>query len=213
MRLDVLGGRFEKRLNVASRLFNKFAPTVKRNCRPEQMMFLDGLLSYTWQAWGRFCRDLVMHSCLGGTTKAGVALPISIAPASKERVSYLAIRAKQGNAPVAGSTNSIWRYEPTWGDVSTLVKIIPVANPANSTQLLTAFGGISKGPVHLQKVRNATAHANDQNFKEILALQLYYLGSPIRFPCEACFWVDTATGDFAFITWVEEMRFVASIAV
>jgi hypothetical protein len=213
MELDALRGRLEVRLARANTLFSIFAHGVKRTCRHDQVAFLDGLLSYTWQAWCRFCRDLIVHSCLGAQTKAGALLPVGVVPATPERVSYLAIQAKKGKLAAAGQTNLIWRYEPTWGDVDVLVKIISLINPGNAPQLLTTFGGITKGPVHLQKVRNASAHLNDQSFAELLAIQLYYLGAPIRFPCEACFWIDTVSADFAFIAWLDEMRFLASNAV
>jgi hypothetical protein len=213
MQLDALRGRLAARLARAEALFFGFAPGVKRNCRHDQVAFLDGLLSYTWQAWCRFCRDLVVYSCLGAQTKAGVVLPVSVAPASQERVSYLAIQAKRGKPAAAGHTNAVWRYEPTWGDVSVLVKIVTLANPANTSQLLATFGGVTKGPLHLQRVRNASAHLNDQSFADLLAIQLYYLGSPIRFPCEASFWLDTVNADFAFVAWLDEMRHLANTAV
>ena len=154
-----------------------------------------------------------MYSCLGAETNGGVVLPISVSPPTPQRVSYLAIQAKKNKVAVAGQTNSVWRYEPTWGDVSVLVRIILLANPGNAPQLLTTFGGITKGPAHLQKVRNASAHLNDQSIAELLAIQLYYLGAPIRFPCEASFWIDTVSGDFAFVAWLDEMRFLAKSAV
>lgn len=203
----------EARLARSERLFSECAKGVKRTCRHDQVVFLDGLLSYTWQSWCRFCRDLIVHSCLGARTKAGTVLPASVVPLTQERVSYLAIQAKRGQAAGAGQTNAVWRFEPTWGDVSVLVKIVSLANPANSAQLLSTFGGVTKGPAHLQKVRNAAAHLNGQSFAELVAIQLYYLGSPIRFPCEASFWIDTVSAEFAFIAWVDEMRFLANSAV
>jgi len=54
---------------------------------------------------------------------------------------------------------------------------------------------------------------NHQSFAEIRAMQTYYLSAPIRFPCEAVFWVDPVSGEFAFIAWLDEMRFLANNAV
>lgn len=213
MELHALRGRLETRLARADALFSELAKDVRRNCRHEQVVYLDGLLSYAWQAWCRFCRDLIVHSCLGAKTKAGVIVPSCVSPATQERVSYLAIQARQNKNPAPGQTNSIWRFEPTWGDVSVLVKIISLTKPANALQLLATFGGVTKGPAHLQKVRNASAHLNDQSFADVLAIQVYYLGAPIRFPCEASFWVDTVSADFAFVSWLDEMRFLANNAV
>jgi hypothetical protein len=213
MQLNALRGRLDARLNRAAALFSDAAKVVKGRCRHDDVAYLDGLISYAWQAWCRFCRDLIMHSCLGAQTKAGALLPVTAVPATVQRISYLAIRGNKGHATAPLATNAVWRFEPTWGDVAALVRIIPVANPANATQLLTTFGGVTTGPAHLQKVRNACHHLNDQSFAEVKGLQLYYLSSPIRFPAEASFWVDTVTGDFAFIAWLDEMRLIASNAV
>lgn len=213
MQLDAFRVRLEVRLARAATLFSRFEKSVKGACRHDQVVFLDGLLSYTWQAWCRFCRDLIVHSCIGAQTEAGVVLPASVTPATPERVSHLAIQAKRSKPPTLGQTNTVRRYEPTWGDVDVFVKIISLASPTNAPQLLASFGGVTKGPVHLQKVRNASAHLNDQSFAEVLAIQVYYHGVPIRFPCEAALWIDTVSADFALVTWLDEMRFVASSAV
>lgn len=211
MNLEILSRRLIRRLDHAEALFVNFAKGVGRNCTHDQVAFLDGLLSYTWQAWGRFCRDLVMHSCLGAVTKAGVAIPACVTPVTVQRVSYIAIRAKRGQSDGTGS-NSIWRYEPTWGDVTVLSRIVTLANPGNTAHLLTTFGAVTRGPMHLQRVRNACAHLNDQSFSNVQGIQVYYLAAPIRFPCEASFWLDPMTADFAFVTWLGEMRAVAAAA-
>ena len=122
MNLGVLRQRLDSRLSRAEALFVTFAPTVKKNCRHDQVVFLDGLLSYTWQAWGRFCRDLMLHSCIGAETTAGIVLPATVSPATIERVSYLAIQAKKNKPALPGVINNVWRYEPTWGDVAAFTK-------------------------------------------------------------------------------------------
>ena len=213
IQLDALRGRLDARLSRAAKLFAGASGRVKGRCDHADVVFLDGLLSYAWQAWCKFCRDLVIHSCLGAQTKAGAVLPVTASPATVQRISHLAIRGNKSHAAIPLATNAVWRFEPTWGDVAALVRIIPVANPANAAQLLTTFGGVTTGPAHLQKVRNACHHLNDQSFADVRSLQLYYLSSPIRFPAEASFWVDTVTGDFAFVAWLDEMRLLAANAV
>jgi hypothetical protein len=66
--------------------------------------------------------------------------------------------------------------------------------------------------MHLQKVRNATAHLNYQSFAEVRALSVFYNANPIRHPALACLWVDPGTKDFAFLAWLDEMRIVADVA-
>src|SRR5512135_3146770 len=126
MQLDALCGRLDARLNRAAGLFNLAAKRMQGRCRHEDIVFLDGLLSYTWQAWCKFCRDLIVHSCLGARTKAGAVLPATAVPPTVQRVSHLAIRGSKGQQGVPNATNTVWRYEPTWGDVAALVKIIPL---------------------------------------------------------------------------------------
>jgi hypothetical protein len=213
MKLEFVRGRLDQRLNRAANNFTEISRRVRRRCRREDAIFLDGLLSYTWQAWCKFCRDLIVHSCLGGETRAGVVLPVTATPPNVERVSYLAIQGNRKKVPAPLVTNAVWRFEPTWGDVAALVRIIPAASPGNAAHLLSTFGGVSTGPAHLQKVRNAVQHLNNQTFAEVTALQIYYLSAPIRFPSEAAFWVDNSSGDYAFLTWIDEMRFLASDAV
>ena len=182
-------------------------------CSLEQVAFLDGLLSYTWQAWCRFCRDLVVSSCLGARLKSGAALPVCVAPATPERISHIAVQVRNKRPSVAGRENNILRVEPTWGDVSLLTRIVSELKPGNELQLVAAFGGITRGPIHLQLVRNATAHLNQQTFNEVRQLGVFYLASPIRFPCESVFWIDANTTDSAFQTWIDDMTFVAASAV
>src|SRR5262245_36051092 len=56
--------------------------------------FLEGLLSRIWQAWGLFCRQCVVHSCLGSTTSKGMVLSAVAGAASEAHVSGAAVRAK-----------------------------------------------------------------------------------------------------------------------
>ena len=213
MQLDSVRARLHQRLRKAEDLFSSVSALgAKRNRDHRQLLFLDGLLSYTWQSWCRFCRDLVVHSCVGAETSAGIILPASVTPATPERVSHLAIQAKRYRGATPG-VNAARRNEPTWGDVDCLLRIVGVANPANASQLQSSFGTAPKGPTHLQKVRNAAAHLHDQSFAEVRAIQVYYLSTQIRFPCEACFWVDSVASDFAFIAWVDDMRLLSQTAV
>ena len=180
----------------------------------KEWMYLEGLLSSLWQSWGHFCRDVIMYSATGCSTASGSVLAPSVAPASWERVSYIAIQTKHRRSPiVAGSINSTLRFEPTWGDVGVLATVIPAANPVNKNQLLSAFGlGVQVS--HLQVVRNAAAHRNGETMRNVLALaHLYNLSRPPRHPIEALYWLDVTSGDYAIEAWAGEMRKIAKVAV
>ncbi len=64
----------------------------------------------------------------------------------------------------------------------------------------------------MQKVRNAAAHWNNETFADIKNLRPYYISSPIRHPSEAIFWIDPTTNDYAFFSWIEELRVLADVA-
>jgi len=67
-------------------------------------------------------------------------------------------------------------------------------------------------PLHRQKFRNTEAYLNYPSFAEVRALSVFYNANPIRHPALACLWVDPGTRDFAFLTWLDEMRIVADVA-
>ena len=97
-------------------------------------------------------------------------------------------------------------------DVARLVDVIRALAPQNEAQLVSAFVGVTRGPLHMQTVRNAAAHLNGQTFAEVLALRPYYISNPIRHPVEAAYWSDVASGGYALISWLEELRVIAEDA-
>lgn len=132
------------------------------------------------------------------------------APCTWARVSYVAIQAAHGGTVTAGKTNALLRKEPTWGDPTKIVAIINILNPSNRAILLSHFSGGLFGPKHCQTVRNAAAHKNTQTKNEVLALAASYTAHKIMYPTDAMFWIDPVSGDFAFISWLEDMRAIAA---
>ena len=98
----------------------------------EDECFLEGILSRVWQSWSRFCRSAVFNSCLGTVNNTGNSIAALPAASSEAHVSGAAIRAhKNTNPPYWGVPNSVLRYEPTWGDVDVLVKVLtPIIHEA-----------------------------------------------------------------------------------
>lgn len=175
---------------------------------------LEGLLSHTWQAWCGFCRSCVVGSCVGTVTSGGTTVAALPSAATEEHVSAAAIRAKnRGRPPYWGSTNTILRYEPTWGDVNVLVDILTRLQPANHRQLLAAFSSGSASARALQVIRNASAHHNYQSVTEIQALQSSYVVFPIGHPTHAMFWIEPHSSDFLVIHAMQELKLVASTAI
>jgi len=204
--------RLVARLSTAEAAFTRLVvPTTTQNSY-DRLLTLEGLVYVSWQIWCAFCRDVLISSGIGTVTRSGIRLPSSVTPPTWERVSHMAIRANVSATPRPGITNSFLWKEPTWGDVTKAASIAVVINPGNLATLLSAFGAVSRGPIHLQKVRNATAHLNNKSFAEVRALAAFYNASPIRHPALASMWIDPTSRDFAFLSWLDEMRIVADLA-
>jgi hypothetical protein len=173
-------------------------------------MFLEGLMSATWQYWCHYCRSVVIQSATGATTARGVVLPACVA--SWEEVSHIAIQAAKNKPPTAGATNATLRFEPTWGDPDKLLLIIGRLQLGNRSQLAQSFGA-SSYISHVQTVRNAAAHRNHQNTAMVLTLGSYYVVSRLRHPSEALLWLEQQSMEFAFLFWLDDMRMIGNLAI
>lgn len=174
---------------------------------------LEGALSDAWQAYCSFVRQLIIRSCTGCVTAQGVAHAASIVPAQWQRASYIALRAGNGASILPGLMNSILRKEPTWGDASKIVAIVSALNPGNAGTLIGHLAGGLSGPKHCQTVRNACAHRHHQTRAEVEALAPAYIASQVRYPTDAMTWRDPTSMQFAFLSWVDDMKIIAEGAV
>lgn len=174
---------------------------------------LEGALSDAWQAYCSFVRQLLIRSCGGCTTAGGVMHAASIKPSGWKRASYIAIQASREKAVQVGRVNDILRREPTWGDASNIAKIVSSLNPGNSQTLISHLCGGLLGPKHCQVVRNACAHRNHQTKREVESLAAGYLAFRIKDPIDAMTWRESTTLDYAFLSWLDDMRTIAAGAV
>jgi hypothetical protein len=159
---------------------------------------LEGLLSRSWQCWCVFCRDALFESCKGGVTSGGVTITPNPLALSDAHISGAAIRAKnhRNDGVYWGSTNSILRLEPTWGDVDRLVDIVSRLGPNNQATLAAAFSSASPSAKVLQTIRNAAAHHNPETMNAVSALSSSYVAYPVTHPAQALFWTERSSGDF-----------------
>ncbi|KRR14994.1 hypothetical protein [Bradyrhizobium valentinum] len=168
---------------------------------------LEGLLSRVWQAWGIFARTCVVGSCVGTVSTAGnviAALPDALSDA---HVSGAAIRVKnKANPPYWGAPNSVLRWEPTWGDVDVLTRVLVGLKPTNHQQMLAAFSSSHASAKALQVIRNGSAHNHSQNMADIMGLRSAYRVFPINHPTQALFWLEPNTSDFLVTYAIQELR-------
>lgn len=209
-----LGGiysNFVRKLDIAEDVFVEWVANSGSKLSRSDLMFLEGLLSTVWQNWGMFSRGVVMASALGCTTRGGVVVSGVVLPLTRKRVSYVAMRASKGAVVHPGFENSVLRKEPTWGDVSMIQKVIQTIGPGNMGHLISAFGSVTRGPRHLQVVRNAAAHRNAETFAEVQSLRAFYTVKKIRHPSEVALWIDPGMRDYALLGWIAEMRLLADV--
>lgn len=210
MDLQIQFNRLNARLSLVESRFTAFRGTMPARLDHRDWMFLEGLVSATWQYWNRFCRSVVIESALGAKTASGTALPACVT--SWEEVSAIAIQAAKKRPATPGATNNILRLEPTWGDSNRLLNVIAGLQLGNQAQLAQSFGA-STYISHIQVVRNAAAHRHHQNTADVLALGPFYVVSRLRHPTEALFWLEQQTRNFAFLFWLDDMRTVGSLAI
>jgi hypothetical protein len=205
--------RLERRLSKFENIFIDRQQSYM-NCKTlDRFNELEGLVSVTWQAWSAFCRGVVIDSCLGTTTASGLVTLPKIEWVSWRRVTYEATCFAKSTVPkVTKATTSI-RQEMTWGDQDRLLRAINGLRPTNFAQLLPGFGLGVVGPKHLQKVRNATAHMNNESMLEIKALSATYFGPRLRHPLDISWWQHAATRETAYLSWIDDLRDIARVAI
>ena len=207
MNLLALQNRVFRRLNVAEFHLNEY---LQRSALPptnnQELYELEGWLSELWQIWCRFCRQMVFFSCRGCETAGGTTLTAT--HISPEIISFIASKQNKGTPPSKPGTNSIYRYEPTWGHIDKLIDVISALSPQNKNVLLSGFGTV-QSVEHIRLIRNATAHRNLQTLADVQAIQPYYLASQLRHPLQALFWVDRTTGRSLAHSRIDDMRIAA----
>jgi hypothetical protein len=174
---------------------------------------LEGVLSDAWQYYCSFVRNLIIRSATGCNTSHGVVHLASIVPNCWQRASFVAIKSAKGVAIPAAGLNSLLRKEPTWGDSSKILLIVPALNPGNAMNLISHLASGLNGPKHCQIVRNACAHKNLQTKAEVQNLATTYIATSIKYPTDALTWREPGTQQYAFLSWLDDMRLIAEGAV
>src|SRR3546814_20235510 len=86
---------------------------------------------------------------------------------------------------------------------------LPISNQA---QLLTAFGG-GFAIKDLQLCRNASAHLTKDLLRDVNAAKVRYSETRAAHPSDLMFWVDPATKDFLWKSWLDEILLIAGHAI
>jgi hypothetical protein len=154
---------------------------------------------------------------MGSVSATGTVIAALPNAHSEAHVSAAAIAAKPQRASQPywkpAATNSVLRYEPTWGDVDVLTRLLLRLQPSNHQQMLAAFSNSSASAKALQFIRNGAAHNHSQTMADVLGLRSSYLVFSIGHPTHALFWIEPSSGDFLVTRAIEELRAAGQLAI
>lgn len=171
----------------------------------------ESLIQDSWHTWCSFVRELIISSCTGCFTRNGSIIPARIANNSWQRLGYEARQAVYGGKISPGRLLRSLRLEPTWGDQKNIIPILSVLEPGNKNELISAFGLPLRGPRHLQIVRNACMHKHGESMMDIRTIQIYYLGSNIKQPCDLVWHIEAASNQTAIFRWLDDLKIIADV--
>jgi hypothetical protein len=184
---------------------------LRSKMTPWQIHYLiESLLSDIWQSWCMFCRQLILLSCQGTIARNGDVVAKRLGDTSELRLTYEAKQyAAQQPLKPNGQNAFHKRYEPTWGDLNLLIRMISGLNPNNSANLLVSVGSFSKIK-ELQFLRNACAHKNSETISGVKLMFLVYGTHNVNYLSEYAF--CSSAGARLVEIWLFEMETIAFLA-
>lgn len=212
MALGRLARQLERRLLAIEGSIDRALPHASRTDRLNRWALQDGYLSQAWQAWGVFCRGLIIQSAQGALTTSNGATGSPYANLTVPELAWIGMKAAKGDSFPVIRPLSAMRHEPTWGDIKNFAQIVQAYKLVNESSVLKV---LSAGQVvrHMQTIRNATAHTNADTISEVRQLAKFYIPGPIRMPGDAIFWRDPESSDYVYRTWTTRMVGAANEAV
>ncbi|MEM1040399.1 MAG: hypothetical protein AAGI12_13125 [Pseudomonadota bacterium] len=210
--LEQLNGKLLQRIQVVDNAFERHVASPALKYRVDKNALQAGLISFLWQSWSDFCREVILGSVQGAVTKSGQQ---TTSPHSARTSAEIAFVAKQlaNSHPVNQVRTLSGRHvEPSWGDPAKLNLITTGIGVSNAPSLSSAFGVLSQVE-DLRLCRNACAHTNRESLSQLASTRVRYGDTKLHHPSDMMFWSDPATNDFAWKAWVDEMACVAEFAI
>lgn len=183
-----------------------------RKVRTDRFAFQEGLLSSLWQSWCAFCRETLIGSAQGIATKAGQQTTSPYAGRSEMEIAFVARELSLSRSVNLVRALPARRFEPTWGDLAKVNLIATGMGTSNRSQLVSAFGA-GVAILDLQTCRNSSAHLNQETIASVKAAQVRYSDTKFAHPSDMMFWIDPATRDYLWKTWVEEVSILSDLAI
>jgi hypothetical protein len=211
--LDSIQRKLVRRIQTIDSGFDRaISSRLSFSFRTERYALQEGQVSHLWQAWNLFCRDVVIFSAHGAFTRSGNQTTSPYLGLAEDVISAVAKKTSRGQGigkllPLGGR-----HLEPTWGDASVLNKICNGLGISNSSELVSGFGAISLIS-DLQNCRNACAHTNPETIKKIDQARVRYNSTKLGHPSDMIHWVDPATNNFAWKSWIYEIHLISNFVV
>lgn len=154
-----------------------------------------------YDAWSRFCRELVIVSAACRPyTAGGTRLPKAPGISNTSDV-----------IPALLSTYRRRIYEPKWGRASDCIDAASRLGIANTSTITGALGAVSSPERELRITRNFFAHRSEWAANEIRSLHWYISG--MSFSIEDLPGQKVQGGITLFEHWVSNLRTIAEAAI
>lgn len=210
--LDAIHNKLCSRLRILDAAFDRHILLPSNKRRIDRFAFQEGLISALWQSWGAFCRSTLIGSASGIISGSGQQVTSPFVGRSEMEIAYVARVLSQGQQVSTVRVLQGSHLEPTWGDLARANLIANGLDSSNKAQLLSAFG-VGLAIKDLQLCRNASAHLNKDLLAQVNVAKVRYSETKFVHPSDLIFWVDPATKDFLWKTWVDEMEVIAQYAI
>lgn len=200
------------RIRTVDRAFDRHVLLAIRRRRTDRFAFQEGLISTLWQIWNSFCRSTLIASSSGTISASGVPISSPYTGLSEPQIRSVLKQLCSNRTPNVGQLLAGIYQEPTWGDLGKFNLMAVSLNATNSSQLASAF---SCGLVlrDLQLCRNACAHLNRDNIRQIQNARVRYSETKFSHPSDMMLWEDPASKDYVWKTWIEEIEVISQLAV
>jgi hypothetical protein len=202
----------DNRLKMVDACFDREVLSTSKKKLLNKHSFNEGIISYLWQSWCYFCKSVIITSVTNGVTINGAATTSAYSTLDPKQLITLARLFGNGKpCPTNISFASDWT-DITWGDASKINGIISGFLPTNASNLLSSFGLLNQIKL-LQKCRNACAHITSYTIGEVQGARVLYSNNYIKHPSDIIYWVNPATNDFVWKSWIDEMDIVSALAI
>lgn len=190
------------------RLAERFAtslpshPKYEQSCAAIHQLGREACVIRLWDAWSRFCREVVIRSaCAAPVTASGLVLPH--APGIKKRSEVIPTLLKRYKKR---------RFEPRWGDPGECINAAKLLNVSNYATVLSALSVVSAATKYVRFVRNYIAHRNKYTAAD-LAKVVLSLGLPPESEVDSIVRHIQPGGLTVFEEWIIELRTIARLSI